>query len=224
MFDLRARFFLLLCVSLVTLSVFDSQLFTTITIPLAIYLILEGYTRDALGYTIIISLLTLGHSYFDGLPVQYDVMRIMTVFLRRFLPLGMASKPLFQDNPTEIITTLEKIRLPKPLYMPITFMLRFWPTALSDFNTILKGAQMRGILSFKKPLLSLEYTMVPLLIRSSMVADRLAAAAETRGLSRPGKHTSIKDSNFKALDYLLVLFSVAISAFYIVQDRWGLFF
>ncbi len=68
---------------------------------------------------------------------------------------------------------------------------------------------MRSVLT--KPMMTLEYTMVPLLMSTATIADELAAASLSRGLDADTKRTSIEDVRLRLQDYLLILFSIVIA-------------
>mgnify|MGYP007020562528 FL=1 len=54
------------------------------------------------------------------------------------------------------------------------------------------------------PLDAMEYIVTPVIFRSSRIAEELAASAESRGISNPGKHTCRRKIEFqkKRLDYV----------------------
>lgn len=60
-------------------------------------------------------------------------------------------------------------------------------------------------------MMTLEYTMVPLLMSTATIADELAAASLSRGLDADTKRTSIEDVRLRLQDYLLILFSIVIA-------------
>lgn len=71
------------------------------------------------------------------------------------------------------------------------------------------GISVRSVLT--KPMMTLEYTMVPLLMSTATIADELAAASLSRGLDADTKRTSIEDVRLRLQDYLLILFSIVIA-------------
>ena len=83
-------------------------------------------------------------------------------------------------------------------------MLRFFPTVRSEFSDVFSSLRLRKLLSWKHPLDAMEYIVTPVIFRSSRIAEELAASAESRGISNPGKHTCRRKIEFtkKRLDYV----------------------
>lgn len=218
-FDLRAKFIVALCVSTMTFAIYDILLFISVIFPLFIYLALQEQWIFALKRVVAAGVLLTLFLILQNMGIINNVYAVVCLLILRLIPLSMVLGPLFDENPADVIGALEKLRFPRPLFMPITFMLRFYPTVKKDFSTIVNALKIRGILSIRKPLLTLEYTLVPILIRSSLVADRLSAAAETRGISRPGLHTTIREMTFKTRDYVLVFFSTLLTIIYFLIEK-----
>ena len=72
------------------------------------------------------------------------------------------------------------------------------------------GISVRSVLT--KPMMTLEYTMVPLLMSTATISDELAAASLSRGLDADTKRTCIEDIRLRTQDFLLILFSFVIAA------------
>lgn len=218
-FDIRIKFMILMLSSILTSLVHSDVLFSITIIILALYLLMQGHGVSALKYVIVTLIIYFLLYKLSGLPTIFDVILVMLAFILRIIPLGMASKPLFMANPSVIIASFEKINLPKPLFMPITFMLRFYPTVKFEFAKIRNALKLRGIISIKKPLLSLEYAIVPLMIRSSIISDQLSAAAEVRGISNPNRHTSIRKIEMQKSDLILSIIALTFTVCIILLDK-----
>lgn len=92
----------------------------------------------------------------------------------------------------------------------------FIPTISEEWHSIRDAMRFRGIgISVRsvltKPMMTLEYTMVPLLMSTATISDELAAASLSRGLDADTKRTCIEDVRLRTQDYLLILFSIVIA-------------
>jgi energy-coupling factor transport system permease protein len=75
---------------------------------------------------------------------------------------------------------------------------------------IKESLKMRNIrFSFFQPLQYLEFLLVPVLIRATMIAEEMTANAITKGVESPVKRSSYYKTNMSLLDYI-ILFSVTI--------------
>jgi len=138
-------------------------------------------------------------------------------FGRLMLPIFMAGILLMKTTSvSEFMLSFERMHLPSKLIIPLSVMFRFIPTISEECHSIRDAMRFRGIgISVRsvltKPMMTLEYTMVPLLMSTATIADELAAASLSRGLDADTKRTSIEDVRLRLQDYLLILFSIVIA-------------
>lgn len=138
-------------------------------------------------------------------------------FGRLMLPIFMAGILLMKTTSVnEFMLSFERMHLPSKLIIPLSVMFRFIPTISEEWHSIRDAMRFRGIgISVRsvltKPMMTLEYTMVPLLMSTATIADELAAASLSRGLDADTKRTSIEDVRLRLQDYLLILFSIVIA-------------
>ena len=138
-------------------------------------------------------------------------------FGRLMLPIFMAGILLMKTTSvSEFMLSFERMHLPSKLIIPLSVMFRFIPTISEEWHSIRDAMRFRGIgISVRsvltKPMMTLEYTMVPLLMSTATIADELAAASLSRGLDADTKRTSIEDVRLRLQDYLLILFSIVIA-------------
>jgi energy-coupling factor transport system permease protein len=132
----------------------------------------------------------------------------------------MAAYALVLMPPGEITAAFMKMRLPSALALPLTFMLRFAPTVRGEFRTVFAALRMRGLLSAAHPLRTFEYTLIPMITRSSVISDDLAASAELRGISNPGAHSSLRLIRFRMIDGILIVLTFCFSVICLYVDRW----
>jgi energy-coupling factor transport system permease protein len=119
----------------------------------------------------------------------------------------------------DLVSALQKIRIPRSITIPFAVTLRFFPTVKVEFLCIRDAMKLRGIrLNLKnilgRPFTLLESILVPLIFRCANIAEELSAAAVTRGIEREGRRrTSLRDLTFRrgdaAASAVFAAFSVA---------------
>lgn len=136
---------------------------------------------------------------------------ISVYILLRMMPVIMIAWVLtscYTSN--ELLSALVKLRLPKKIILSVTIMLRFFPTYRAEITLIKESLKMRQIsLSIFKPVRYLEFLLVPILIRASMIAEDMTANAITKGVESTNKRTSFYPTTMNLLDYgVLVITSM----------------
>ena len=166
---------------------------------MAVFLFLAGLTylpQDIPGVTSIV------------MPVGFMV--------RRFMMPIVAGNYLISSTPVGLLmNALEKLKLPFSVVITIAVMFRFFPTLKEEYGHIKNAMKMRGIglnavNVISRPILTLEYMMVPLLSSASRIGDELAAAGHTKGVDAPAKKVRYKTSRFTAADAFIFLYIIAV--------------
>ena len=139
----------------------------------------------------------------------------------RILMMVMAAQPVIGMPPGEVVAVFKKIHAPDGIALPVTFMLRFFPTVRSEFSDVFASLRLRKLLSWKHPLDAMEYIVTPVIFRSSRIAEELAASAESRGISNPGKHTCRRKIEFQKRDWIMCVVAVCVTALLFVLERDG---
>ena len=117
---------------------------------------------------------------------------------------------LWQNAPmtiTELTAALRRMHLPESIIIPCAVVVRFFPTVGEDYRHIRAAMALRGIAAgrgalLRHPVQSLEYILMPLLMNSNNVAQDLSAAALTKGIGLPGRHTCMTELRLTAWDFL----------------------
>lgn len=110
-----------------------------------------------------------------------------------------------------IISSMDKLKLPRAVSIPIAVMFRFFPSFKEESRNIKLAMKIRGI-SFKNPVAYLEHVTVPLLIMSSNISDDIAKAAETRCIANPAERTRYMPIKLKPVDFIYTALVLAIVA------------
>ena len=127
---------------------------------------------------------------FSLLIPNLDVIRNMNAILMIFfmlfavcrmfyLPFSAGSFFVKTSDVGSIISSMDKIKLPRTVSIPIAVIFRFFPSFREESHNIKLAMRVRGI-TFKNPISYIEYVMVPLLVISSNISDDVAKAAETK--------------------------------------------
>lgn len=138
--------------------------------------------------------------------------------LMKFIPLAMLGSWLISTvKISELIAALEQMLLPTAVVIPLAVFFRFLPTVKEEFNYIRDTMKMRNIdLSVSgllfHPVRTMEYILVPLLLRSVKVSDELSAAALARGLDGGKQRTSLREVRILATDAVIAVFFIAAAA------------
>lgn len=121
------------------------------------------------------------------------------------------------------IAAFKKLHFPNWLLIPLAVMARFFPTIQEDYRHIRKAMAFRGIgTSFwdlvKHPIQTLEFILIPLLMNATQVSEDLTVSSLTKGLSVPGKHTSVVRLKMKTLDWVYIILAMVPLVLYL--GRW----
>lgn len=156
-------------------------------------------------------------------PIMIIFFTILFLFIR-FGPMMMIMMFMTKVvNVTNFIISLEKMKIPREIVIPMGVTLRFIPSMFQEFGYIRDAMKLRNInfsiLAFiKHPIRTIEYFLVPLLMRSLKIGDELAASAVTRAIESPFKKTFLHDVRLKAKDFIYIAFlAVGFSAFFILD-------
>jgi energy-coupling factor transport system permease protein len=156
------------------------------------------------------------------------ILSIIFLLIRRFLPMLMFGSFLIRTTKvSEMINALQKMKLPRSVVITFTVALRFIPVVREEFHHIGEAMKLRGKgLSLKniftKPLITVENTLVPMMLRSAAVAEELSAAAVTRGIDGSHQRTSFYLLRFGFFDALCVLLFGSVAGFSLCT-KWGVF-
>lgn len=186
---------------------------------LMIYLFVQGFSKAGLSYFLIGTALALLRllSGFNNLSIIVPDVFLFAVL--RILMVVMAVHSMVRTSPGEITAVLVGWRLPQTIALPITFMLRFTPTIKSEFWAVFDAMRLRQIMTPTRPFRALEYLLIPIIVRSSKVADELSASAELRGIAYPGPHTSLRIIRFTGRDWILIALALLLTVLCFLLDK-----
>ena len=152
----------------------------------------------------------------QDIPGVTSIVMPVGFMVRRFMMPIVAGNYLISSTPVGLLmNALEKLKLPFSVVITIAVMFRFFPTLKEEYGHIKNAMKMRGIglnavNVISRPILTLEYMMVPLLSSASRIGDELAAAGHTKGVDAPAKKIRYKTSRFTAADAFIFLYIIAV--------------
>jgi len=217
-FDPRTKIFMLL-LSPVILAL-DIPLVLEIIITL-IYIapfFLAGERKWGISFLIIYVLQLVIAFYVIPFVTSYFILyalSLLTNGLRRMMPSIISGTFAIKTTDlSEWISTFKLWKLPNVFVVPFSVMFRFFPTIVEDYRHIRQAMAFRGIGSgitdlLKHPIQTFEFIIIPLLMNASQVASDLTISALTKGLSVPGKHTSLVQLQMMKADWIMILVALA---------------
>lgn len=107
----------------------------------------------------------------------------------------------------KLITSLGKVGIPAGMRYAVMVAMRYVAMLGRELRHLVQSMRVRGVLPgwkdlFIHPLQTLRIMLVPMLIRSFKVADRMGAAAELRGLSATDNKFSLAELRLTIKDWL----------------------
>ena len=132
------------------------------------------------------------------------IFMLFVVFRMFYIPFSAGSFFIKTSDVGSVISSMDKIKLPRSVSIPIAVMFRFFPSFTEESRNIKLAMRIRGI-TFKNPISYIEYVIVPLLVISSNISDDIAKAAETKCIESPVKKTRYISVKIKIIDFVYVI-------------------
>lgn len=172
-----------------------------------------GFKKDAFKNIVTFGLLSLlpNLSMIESWHAALKMFLMLFLAYRIFyLPFTSGKLLIKTSDVGSIISSMDKLKLPRAISIPVAVMFRFFPSFREERRNIKLAMRIRGI-SFKNPIKYIEHVTVPLLIMSSNISDDISKAAETRCIANPIKKTRYVAVKIKSIDFVYTaLVSVAV--------------
>ncbi len=105
-------------------------------------------------------------------------------------PIFLVSWDLITTPPGMLSAFLSRLRIPTPLILGLLVVFRFFPTMRAELKGVGRSMKNRGLTAagqlLAHPVQSMEYVLVPFLLRVLQLADQLSVSAVARGAEHPG--------------------------------------
>jgi energy-coupling factor transport system permease protein len=189
--------------------------FTTIMVFCLAFCILTAskmYRTSLKALTLFAALIFLDWAipFFGYVSLWTTMISFFIFIIIRFIPLSMMGMWFGSVRVSDLITALYNSNIPRSIVIPFAVMLRFIPTVRYEAQYIMDTMKMRDIeFTIKNillhPLTSLEYIMVPLLLRTVKIADDIASSALTRGIDFPSQRSSLREIKLTTTDIAVTI-------------------
>jgi energy-coupling factor transporter transmembrane protein EcfT len=162
-----------------------------------------GFKKDAVKNVVTFGLLSLvpNLTFIESWHAVVKIFLMLLLMYRIFyFPITSGKLLIKTTDVGSIISSMDKLKLPGSISIPIAVMFRFFPSFREERRNIKLAMKVRGI-GFKNPIKYIEHVTVPLLITSSNIADDISKAAETRCIANPVKKTRYIPVKIKTIDF-----------------------
>ena len=189
-----------------------------------LYLVLQRNFRLAVSYGcfyLLLALLLYGIR-FHGLrmPVFSEFYVLMFWNLS---PIFLVSWDLITTPPGMLSAFLSRLRMPTPFILGLLVVFRFFPTMRAELKGVGRSMKNRGLTTagqlLAHPVQSMEYVLVPFLLRVLQLADQLSVSAVARGAERPGVRGSYYEKRAGTRDHIAAAVCALVTASYLVLER-----
>lgn len=230
-----SRTWLLLCLTGIAAIIFIHSETGSLCILLCCILIhlLTGNTGPAVSYLLYYLIFTgiaaAGVRLVEG-GVLFSVSSMLTSIgilgRKALVPLSFAAC-LAKEPTGSLMASLQKLHLPKAAGIGAAILLRFFPTIAGEYRAIRSSQRFRGIgvgvLHTLTHLPStIEYILIPLILRTTKVAEELSASMTVRGVRFSGETLSYREIRFTKKDAVLCLLMLFVSGLVFALERGGI--
>ncbi len=223
--DFRTKLFMTICISLLLVThkfhlKFMYLSFVIGLIPFILLLIRYKTKKYFVISFLYITSVFLNHILTSNITtINFVPILIFGIFSRMLPGIMMGYYTLKTTKMVDLVKSLELMKMPYYIIIPISVMHRFFYSIKHDYKQILKAMKLQG-LTFKKlykePIKMLEYRIVPLSMCALRSADDVSISAMSRGLVASNTRSSISDAKLKYYDYLIII----LMAILLVMKWW----
>lgn len=148
---------------------------------------------------------------------------LLLVYMRRLVIAVITAFPIVKAPTGKLIASLDKLKVPRAATISLAVLFRFLPTVSMEYKEIRRAQKYRNIgVSFKTVVCRIpqlfECTIVPLLIRTTKIADELTASAEVRGMKLEGDYNPYYEVKMHVTDWLALLATLLCTAAIFCMD------
>lgn len=158
-----------------------------IVVIFSVFYALNGFVKQGLK-TFLTYFILININYIFNLKSNNYVLNMfftLIVIVKFFFLPFMAGKFLIRTSDVgSILTSMDKIKIPKVVSIPIAVMFRFFPSFKEERRNIKLAMRIRGVTP-KNPLKYLEYVAIPVITISLNIADDISKSAETKCIAMP---------------------------------------
>ena len=147
----------------------------------SVLMIMMGRFKRLLGFWIVYGLM-MGVYYLTMQNKGTEFLGLFIIVIIQAVPcIALASILVSKYNSAQLLSALETIHIPRVLVVAVTITLKYIPTFRREFTYITESMRLRGIgFTWKQPVKSFQYFIVPQLFRCAALAEEVTAAGLVR--------------------------------------------
>ena len=159
-----------------------------------------------------------------SVPVLSVIMSVFGVTVLKLIPITMMGLWILRTtHMDDLMVSLQRLRLPQAVTIPLVVMFRYIPTLRIEYRMIRNTMDIRGISDtlwkrISRPIATIEYILIPLLMRCLKVTDELAASGTTRGLELDQKRYALNHIRFSWKECVVTAFGIVFLAILLFLD------
>ena len=223
--DPRCKILLLVCIGFVSYFLAGEVVSLALMLMYGLFIAVGNGGKWALkmiAVYIIIAYLNALLRYVQ-VPVLSVIMSVFGVTLLKLIPIVMMGLWILRTTyMDDLMVALQ--RMPQAVTIPLVVMFRYIPTLRIEYRQIRSTMDIRGISDtlwkrVSHPLATIEYILIPLLMRCLKVTDELAASGTTRGLELECRRYALRPIRFSWPEILVSLLGILFLAALLVLDQ-----
>lgn len=184
--------------------------FLIVMVYIFLYALQKRY-KNAIGTLIMFSIYSIIPNIIDAKNYPFFLQILIScffVFKIFYLPYASGKFFFVTSDVSSIITSMDKLKIPQVISIPIAVMFRFFPAYKEERKHIKNAMKIRGI-NIKNPLKYFECFFVPLITISINTTDDIAKAAETKCIASKSKKTNYCKVKFRIIDFVFILLIIS---------------
>ncbi|WP_257202910.1 energy-coupling factor transporter transmembrane component T [Corynebacterium cystitidis] len=218
--DFRVGLLLILIFAAAT-SLLKEELALTVLVAYALVLLAIFHSFKSSLVALVWYLLCLGIRWLCVLAVGWPLLPWLGILLTLIIhayPAYLMVFLIFSITPmTQMMASLSRARVPGTFIVVAMVVYRYEPTLLAEARTIVQSSSLRHTVPawrrwLSHPVRELEYVIVPVLMRSSRIADELSAVAMCKGLDPAAQRTAFVEPKIGWQDLLSLVVSIGVIA------------
>ena len=198
------KFFVTALLGFTILHSIDHYFEWALILVISFMYLINGFRKEGIQNIIVFGILFFVPDFtiLAKFPLVIKMLLSLLFVVRMFyIPYASGKFLIKTSDVGSIMSSMDFLRIPKAVSIPIAVMFRFFPSFEEERNNIKMAMKIRGI-EIKNPLKYLEYIAVPLLIISSNIADDIAKAAETKCIANPIRKTRYITVRVHIIDFI----------------------
>lgn len=204
--DIRLALLVTVLAALLVFTLRTEAALTSYMLLMVLWLLVSGYYKEAARYGG--AYLILWAALFPLRQCEHiGNLPTLLVYARRIMIPFMAAVPISRASTGKFLATLTKLRIPRGITLSFSILFRFLPMIRTELRMICGSLRFRN--AGRNPFRLMEYILIPLMIRTSKLADELSTAAMVRGIEAHTVVTSYRIVRWKWSDSVILLCYIA---------------